>query len=246
MIEAPVRVVEAEKERPDDVPFARVTEAADDAVGRPQELDLLHPGAISRPVLDIEPFRDDPVYGAPGLPQPAFRGGELRGHGRKANPAPLRKMLRGKALEPAAALRERKPDEGLPFSVDEQVEHEEERGQLLRELPDTALGGMDPLEEVVEGESIPDGHDELAVEHEMLRGQLTHGLHDLREIPGQRLPRLGLQLDSVAVPKAETAEPVPLRLVLPVLPFGNFADEQGQHRRKGGRDGERHPSLLSS
>ena len=55
---------------------------------------------------------------------------------------------------------------------------------------------------------------------------------DLGEIAPERLARLGLQLDLVAVAEGEAAEAVPLGLVLPAVALGQLGGEQGFHRRR--------------
>src|SRR5262245_44091201 len=92
---------------------------------------------------------------------------------------------------------------------------------------------MDSLQQRVEGERAVGGNDDLAIEDKHRDGDLERGLHKLGKITRQRLSRLRLQLDLVAVAEQEAAEAVPLRLILPVRSGRDFVDRARFHRREG-------------
>ena len=118
------------------------------------------------------------------------------------------------ALEARAPLRQRLAP-GLDALPDEDVERDEARGNLGRQLVDAALGRMEPHLHRVEVEDAVALDDDLAVESGEWRKQLLERAQ-LGEVAQER-PR-------VARPEAklagsvleEAAEAVPLRLVLPL------------------------------
>ena len=117
---------------------------------------------------------------------------------------------------------------------DEHVERDEARRDLGRQLSDAALGRVKPgLHRVEVEHPVADDHD-LAVEARPRRKNLAER-SELREVPQQGT--------CVARPQAELAggvleqspEAVPFRLVLPLVPLGQVADELRLHRREGDR-----------
>src|SRR4051794_13372169 len=99
---------------------------------------------------------------------------------------------------------------------------------------------MDAQEQLVERELAVLRHDDLTVEHEALRADAAKRLDEIREVAREGLSRLGHHIDLVAVAKGETAEAIPLRLVLPGRAGRQAVDELRLHRRIALRDGERH------
>ena len=102
---------------------------------------------------------------------------------------------------------------------------------LARELLDAACGGMDAHEQLVEGERVAFGHDELAVEHERFAPTARQRGDDLREIAVERLAGFRAQLDFVAILEGEAAKAVELGLVLPLAAGRQLGDELRLHRR---------------
>src|SRR6266542_2988356 len=92
---------------------------------------------------------------------------------------------------------------------------------------------MDSLEQEIERERPINRNYYLAVEDEPPGFYSAHRVNHLGEIAGERLPRLGLQLDPVSVAERDAPESVPFRLVLPAVPFGNPVLGPGLHRGEG-------------
>ena len=142
-------------------------------------------------------------------------------------------MAARELLEPGPSLAQRLTGEGLALLVHEQVENDQDGRELLRELFDTALGGVDALEKVVEREGLPDGDRNLAVQDEIVWRERPDSGDDFGEIAGERLAGLRLQLNGVAVLERKAAKAIPLRLVLPDRALGDLVDEKRLHRRVG-------------
>ena len=83
---------------------------------------------------------------------------------------------------------------------------------------------MDALLQRIKGKRARERHHQLAVEHEPLCRQMRQRVGDLGEVSPQRLARLRLQRDLAAVAKRQTAEAVPLGLVLPLRAAGDVGD----------------------
>ena len=135
--------------------------------------------------------------------------------------------------------------ERFSFRVHEEIEDDERRGTLLRELRDTAFRGMDAEEQLVERERTVVRDDDFSVQHEV---RCLHGekrLDQLGEVARERLSCLGHQVDLVAIAEGEAAEAVPLRLVLPFAAGGKLVDELRLHGRVGPRDGKCHSTRSS-
>ena len=134
------------------------------------------------------------------------------------------------ALEPCSALGERLVPR-LDALPDENVERDEPRRDLRRELVHAALGRMEPRLHRVEVEDAVPLDDDLAVE----RGERWEELlerPELREVAKEwpRVPRPQPQVAGAVL--EEASEAVPLRLVLPLVALGQVADELGLHRRE--------------
>jgi hypothetical protein len=115
-------------------------------------------------------------------------------------------------------------------AVGEQVEGDEAGRGLGRELGDAAGGGVDPQRQEVEVEPVGRGDHELAVD-DGARGQRgLERLDDLGEVAVQRPLVAAAELDLVAVPEDDAAEPVPLWLVRVAGPVRQLAGKGGQHR----------------
>ena len=231
MVESAFVVVKPEEKRSDGRRARAVAKSAHDAVGRPHPLDLLHAGPVPGSVSEVQALGDDAVQRAARAAQPLLRHRAVR-RGRGKPDAPLlAKMTPRELLELPPSLRERLAGERLALLVHEQVKDDQDGRELLRELPDAALGRMDPLEEIVEGEDLLDRDRDLAIQHELPRRERPNGGDDLREVAGERLAGLRLQLDGFTVLERDAPEAVPLRLVLPVAAFGDLVDEKRLHRR---------------
>ena len=102
------------------------------------------------------------------------------------------------------------------------------------------VGRMDPLGQGVEVEAGRAGDDDLPVEHATVGQVGPQRVHQLGEVPGQRLLVAAAQHDVVAVPEDDAAEPVPLGLVEQAVALGELPGQLGQHRGDRGDDGERH------
>ncbi len=72
-------------------------------------------------------------------------------------------------LQPLAALRQRLVDQRRAVGVGQQIEHDQQRRRLRRELLHAARRRMNALQQRVERERPAVGHHDLAVEHEVLR-----------------------------------------------------------------------------
>jgi hypothetical protein len=91
---------------------------------------------------------------------------------------------------------------------------------------------MNPLEQVVEGEHAVFRDDDLAVEHEVLRGRGAKRLDHFRKIPAERLSGLRLEQNLIAAPECQTAKAVPLGLVQPAVAARDLLHRLRLHRRK--------------
>jgi hypothetical protein len=112
-----------------------------------------------------------------------------------------------------------------------------------------ALREVLPLEALLAARAT--AHDDLGVDHALLRKETAHVLDDLREVRRQRLAAATRQLHLVAVPQDEAAEAVPLRFVDEAsghaVGGGHLLDGLGKHGLDGQVDGLLHAGhcLLS-
>ena len=99
---------------------------------------------------------------------------------------------------------------------------------------------MDPLEEGLEVEPAAGGDHDLAVEDAAGRAAAPQRVEQLREVPGQGPLVAAAELDLVAVPEDDAAEPVPLGLVEHAALGRELPGELGQHGGDGGHHGQVH------
>src|SRR5262249_55081334 len=139
--------------------------------------------------------------------------------------------LEAELLQPLAALRERLlPERGaLP---EKDVEGDEPGRRLRRQLPNAALGRMQPHLQEGEPEPAPLLADDLAVARGVRRKRLAE-LAQLREVAEQRPAVTAPQRELVAVVLEHAAEAVPLRLVLPAVAERQLVHELGFHGWEG-------------
>src|ERR1051326_936055 len=97
---------------------------------------------------------------------------------------------------------------------------------FTRQFLNTALGRMNSLQQVVEGEAAFDRDRDLAVEHKSLGAQLAEDLDQLRKISRQRLSGFRLQIELRSVAEDETTEAIPFWLILPAVAIGDLLDEE--------------------
>ena len=129
-----------------------------------------------------------------------------------------------------AAFFERKFMDCLAIPKQE-VESDEVRGNLLRELAHPAFGGMEAHLQRVEVErSVPRDHD-LAVDGRV-RLQLLPERLQLREIAEEGTAITAPEMQLAGHVLEDPAETIPLRLVLPAVRLGQLIHELGLHRRK--------------
>ena len=117
---------------------------------------------------------------------------------------------------------------------------------LGRELPDPARRRVDALEEVVERQPAVHRDDDLAVEHESAGAEAGEHLLHVGEITRERLARLGLEPDGIAVAEGEAAEAVPFRLEEPVRTSGELVGRLRLHRFEGKAEREAHSFSRSN
>src|SRR6185312_8543977 len=232
-VEPALLVIEPEQQRGDPpLGLLAPAEADDHAVRGPIRLHLDDAVARAWQVGNVEPFRDHAV-------EP----------GRLESLQPVMCLLRvprlrrepellPDPLELGAPLLQRQLVNGLTLPAQE-VEGDELRRDLSRELADPAFGGVEPQLHGVEVEDAVALDHDLSVERRVWRQQLADR-PQLREVaqqwPGVSAPDRQLALQVLHHP----AKAVPLRLVLPVA-LGKLGDELGFHRREGEVSG-RHSS----
>ena len=100
---------------------------------------------------------------------------------------------------------------------------------------------MDPLLQPLELQATVDAHDHLTVEHAPVRSVRAQRLHELGEVPRQRLLVATAEDHVVTVAEHDAAEPVPLRLVHEAprdrVGGGDLGDSLREHRGDGGITG---------
>src|SRR5262245_2454934 len=224
-VERAVVPVEPEQQgRDPPVGLIAPAETDDHAVGGLVRLDLDNAVARAREVRHPQPLRDHAVEARllEAL-EPLCR--LLRVAHRGREPERL-----GLALELATPLLERLLVHRLALP-DEQVERDVLRGDLRGEAPDPALRRMEPHLELVELEPPLARDDDLPVERR-LRRELGADRLELREVAQERSAVARPQPQPAAEILEHAAEPVPLRLVLP-LARRQLLDGLGLHRREG-------------
>ncbi len=207
-------------------------DADDDAVRGLLRLDLHDAVARAGEIRQVAAFGDDSVEADRLEPlEPIDRLGLIARGGRE-----LEAPCDSPELRPA--LRERLfPD--LLALPDEDIEGDEARRDLRRQLSHAALGRMQPHLHGVEVEHALALDHDLAVERGLRRQELRERL-ELGEVAEQR-PRVPRPEPQVAARVLEqAAEAVPLRLVLPLLPLRELANELAPPSAgRGSRDRDR-------
>ena len=102
------------------------------------------------------------------------------------------------------------------------------RRRFARQLADAALGRMQAQLQALERAA---GDDELAIEHEVVLGDLLDTSGDLGKVALERLLVFRLQVNAAAAPMREAAEAIVLRLILPPSARRQLVDGLGFHRR---------------
>ena len=222
---SPSSRVEAEQQRRDRAAAARLpAQAGDDAVGGLVRLHLDDAVTRAGEVGQAEPLRDHAV--------------EARGLQRLQPGSPLLDVGRDRrereavadALQLGAPLLDRLLVHRLALP-EEQVEGDERRRDLGRELAHAALRRVQARLHRVEVE-LPAARDhDLAVERGVGRQQLAERAQ-LREVAEQRAPVARPERELAAVVLEHAAKAVPLRLVAPARLCRQLRDELGLHRRE--------------
>ena len=165
MVELALVVVEPEQQRADEVAVRRVAEAADDAVGAAQALDLQH-RALAGDVRPVERAwrsrrraRRRPCRAIRAPPRPCGC------RARAASPR-LRRGARRTPPAPRGARSSGSSRQASPSGVIRQSNRIRMRRRLARELADAALGRVQAHLQGVEGQRVAVRDRELAVDHE--------------------------------------------------------------------------------
>src|SRR5262252_2469154 len=219
-MEKALAIVKAEEERADHRSVRGIAEASHHTVDGALALDLLHAGAITRAILEIDALGHHPIEGAARHGEPLPRRGDLGRGGRETETLDALQLVGREGLETPPALAERQLHEHASAAIHEEVEDHELSGMLAGKLLHAARRRVNTLEQIVEGEAAVHRHDDLAVEHESSSVHRAERLRHLREVAGERLTGLGLELDRAALAEGDAAESVPLRFVGPLRPFG--------------------------
>src|SRR6185437_4474864 len=154
--------------------------------------------------------------------------------------------MRGEMLERGAALIERRIDERLAARIDEQIENHVDGGMRPRERLHAACSGMNAHQQFIERRRVAFGYDELAIENAARDGQCLQRGDNLGEIALEWLARFRSQMDIGAVPKRQTTEAVPFRLVSPLRSLRQGVDRLRFHRRIVEGNGKRHQATCAS
>src|SRR5690349_5482828 len=141
MVELALLVVETKQQRADLPARLLVAEAADDAICRPDVLDLQH-GAFARAIGALEPLGDDAVEIAAGGEEPLPRLAGIGRDRRQAEDAAAGAEI--KPLEGAAPLRQGPFEQALAGLAHQAVEQDDPRRVLGGKLPDAAGGRVKP------------------------------------------------------------------------------------------------------
>ena len=190
--------------------------------------------AVFSPFTLTTPSREPGRYGSPV--RLAMTPSNPATSSRSSQPsATLRSRGRGRdrereLLDAFAPLLERKLVDRLAVP-EEEVERDEVRGDLRRELAHAALCGMEAHLQRVEVERSVTLDDDLAVDRRV-RLQLLPERLELREIAEEGTAVTAPEMQLARHVLEDPAEAVPLRLVLPAVRLGQLVDELGLHRRK--------------
>src|SRR4051794_3246054 len=103
---------------------------------------------------------------------------------------------------------------------------------------------MNAHEQVVERQMPVAKYGNFTVKHELLHLELLKRLNHLGEITPERLAGLGLEQHLIGFAKGDTAEAVPLRLILPVVTARNLLDGFRLHRWIRGANRQRDAGKL--
>jgi hypothetical protein len=245
VVELALAVVQSEQQRPDLPPLGGVAKPADHAVGGAPPLDLDHAVALARPVGQVGSLGHYAIVVAIPARQPRAGGGDPAGGLGQGERLRAAELGGGEGLEALPPLCQRQFDQRPPLRVHQQVEHDEPGPVRGDQRSDPAGRGMDPEQELVERQPAVDGDHDLAVEHEPGGRQRRQRVEHVREIAPERLAGLALKPDGGPVPEGETAEPVPLGLVLPAAASRQVGGTGGLHRRIRKLDGQTHSPVSS-
>src|SRR5205807_10396142 len=158
-------VVQAEEERADGAGTFAVAEAADDAVGGLEVLDLDHAVAVARVIRLAQALGHDAIEsGTAEFVEPVVGDFALVRRRRKADQRSVGNLLE-ESLQQFAALFDRLVGDRFPFHH-QKIEREVMRRNLLRELADPRLRRMNALQEIIEGQPPADWYDAFAVDDE--------------------------------------------------------------------------------
>src|SRR5215211_1352642 len=155
----------------------------------------------------------------------------------------LADMFLEKDLQPLSAFPQRKPAQ-RPAIIFKQIERNKNCGRFYRKFINTTGGGMQSLKQSIERERLAGRDNDFSIQNELLRIEFSNLHNKLRKISGQRLARLGSKLDGFSIPKYETSEAIPFRLVLPVGTRRNICDGQRLHGSKRFWNLEGHKSII--
>ncbi len=163
MVECALLIIETQQQGADDLLLLRIAEAADNAIRRPQLLDLDHP-AFARLVDAVTRLGDDAVDRAAGMLQPFQRLAPL---GRaRGKPQPIRPASHAeKLLQRGAAVGQRLSGQHVPVRC-EAIEQDKEGRGFGSQAADAAFRRMQPHLQSGEGQRIARRDDEFAVENE--------------------------------------------------------------------------------
>ncbi len=104
---------------------------------------------------------------------------------------------------------------------------------------------MDTLQQRIKIQMPIVADDDLAIEHELARGELSKRIYEFGKITAQRLSRFGLQHHWLAITKSETAKAIPFRLIEPARTIRNLLDCLGLSRGIGRHDRQLQPGKFA-
>jgi len=219
-----------------------------DDIRRSVVLDLQHHPFVRR-VRRRQRLGHDAVEPGPfELDQPAAREVDIR---RRASQVQRMRQRTDQALELGATFSERNTCQ-VPVALGEQVERDEHRRGLHRELLHPAVGGVDTLRERLPVEPFAaasaGGNDDLAVEYARAGKEPGEGIRQLRKVAREHLGAAAADLYGLAVEVDDRTEAVPFRFEAEpagdAVLFRDGVHRLGEHRRDRGRDRGFHGSIL--